>query len=95
MAMENPSWGEERIADELKLKLGIRVSPRTGGKYLHSRGPRREPDPQQRWLTFVRNHAKAILACDFFVVITATFRTKTPQNATLCATNSRFGQEVT
>ena len=27
MAAENPSWGQERIADELQLKLGIRVSP--------------------------------------------------------------------
>ena len=35
----------------------------------------RTPDPKQRWLTFVHNHAKAIVACDFFVVITATFRT--------------------
>jgi hypothetical protein len=25
-------------------------------------------------LTFVRNHAKAIVACDFFVVVTASFR---------------------
>ena len=73
--MENPSWGEERIANESKLKLGIQVLPRTVRKYLHSGGPRREPDPKQRWLPFVRNHAKAIVACDFFVVITATFRT--------------------
>src|ERR1700736_6047571 len=29
MATENPSWGEERIANELLLKLGLRVSPRT------------------------------------------------------------------
>jgi len=29
MARENPSWGEERIANELLLKLGLRVSPRT------------------------------------------------------------------
>ena len=71
MAAENPIWGEERIANELKMKLGIRVSPRTVGKYLSSGGPRREPDPKQRWLTFVRNHAKAIVACDFFVVVTA------------------------
>ena len=35
----------------------------------------RTPDPKQRWLTFVHNHAKVIVACDFFVVITATFRT--------------------
>jgi hypothetical protein len=75
MAAENPTWGEERIANELKLKLGIRVSPRTVGKYLTSRGPRREPDPKQRWLTFFRNHAQAIVACDFFGVVTAGFRT--------------------
>ena len=29
MATENPIWGEERIANELLLKLGLRVSPRT------------------------------------------------------------------
>jgi hypothetical protein len=41
MATENPSWGQERIANELKLKLGIRVSPRTVQKYRwprHCRG---------------------------------------------------------
>ena len=30
--------------------------------------------PSQRWLTFVCNHARAIVACDFCVVVTATFR---------------------
>ena len=73
MARENPTWGQEHIANELKLKLGIRVSPRTVGKYL-AQCPRRKPDPSQRWLTFVRNHAQAIVACDFFVVVTARFR---------------------
>ena len=28
----------------------------------------------QRWATFVQNHAKAIVACDFVVSITATFQ---------------------
>jgi len=28
----------------------------------------------QRWSTFLRNHAQAIIACDFFVAVTATFR---------------------
>jgi putative transposase len=27
MAGENPTWGEEHIANELKLKLGIRFHP--------------------------------------------------------------------
>jgi hypothetical protein len=40
MARENPTWGEERIANELSLKLGIRVSPRTVGKYVASGQPR-------------------------------------------------------
>ena len=55
MAAENPTWGVERIVDELKLKLGIRVSPRTVQKYLRSSAPARTPDPKQRWLTFVHN----------------------------------------
>src|SRR5215510_942273 len=76
MARENLSWGEERIANELLLKLGLRVSPRTIRKYLPKhrnpgRGKRATP---QRWQTFVRNHAQAIVACDFCVVVTATFR---------------------
>ena len=74
MAAENTTWGEERIANELKLKLGLRVSPRTVEKYLGDGGPTRTPDPKQRWLTFVHNHAKVIVACDFFVVVTTTFR---------------------
>jgi DNA-directed RNA polymerase specialized sigma54-like protein len=41
MANENPAWGEERIANEFHLKLGIRVSPRTVNKYLSRRPPRR------------------------------------------------------
>ena len=35
----------------------------------------RTPDPKQRWTTFIRNHAQLIVAGDFFVVVTATFRT--------------------
>jgi putative transposase len=73
MAAANRTWGEERIASELLLKLGIRVSPRTVRRYMPPgaapRGAR-----SQRWSTFVRNHASAVLACDFFVAITATFR---------------------
>jgi hypothetical protein len=72
MANDNPTWGEERIADELKLKLGIRVSPRTVLKYLDRKRPDRGAD--QRWATFVRNEAKRIVAWDFFVAVTLSFR---------------------
>jgi hypothetical protein len=68
MATENPIWGEERIANELLLKLGLRVSPRTVSKYLPKRPPGR-PRGDQRWSTFLRNHAGAIVACDFFVAV--------------------------
>jgi transposase InsO family protein len=73
MATDNPLWGEERIANELLLKLGIRVSPRTVRKYMPKRPPGR-PRGDQRWVTFLRNHAKAIIACDFFVAVTVTFQ---------------------
>ena len=72
MHRDNPTWGEERIANEFSLKLGIRVSPRTVRKYLGGK-----PDGgagNQRWSIFVRNHAKAIVACDFVASVTANFR---------------------
>ena len=72
MARENPTWGEERIANELQVKLGIRVSPRTVRKYLPPARP--DASSSQTWSTFVRNHAQAIVACDFFVSVTASFR---------------------
>src|SRR5208282_6892215 len=73
MANENPSWGEERIANELLLNLGIQVSSRTVRKYLPMRPPGR-PRGDLRWSAFLRLHARGIIACDFLVVVTATFR---------------------
>ena len=76
MALENPTWGQERIANELLLKLGLRVSPRTVRKYMPSHcvgGPGKRCS-SQRWSTFIRNQAQGIVACDFCVVVTATLR---------------------
>ena len=73
MAIENPTWGEERIANELLLKLRLRVSPRTVRKYMPI-WPPGGPRGDQRWSTFLKNHAHAIVACDFFVTVTATFQ---------------------
>ena len=74
MARDNPTWGQERIANDLLLKLSLRVSPRTVRKYMLKRldrGPGKRV-PSQRWSTFVRNHAQAIVASDFCVAVTAT-----------------------
>lgn len=73
MARENPLWGEERIANELRVKLGIEVSPRTVRKYLPP-DPRGWPRGDLRWSKFLRVHARGILACDFFVAVTVSFR---------------------
>jgi putative transposase len=72
LAAENPTWGEQRIADELLLKLQIRLSPRTVAKY-NKQPPRPRGSRDQRWSSFVKNHANAIVACDFFTVVTACF----------------------
>ncbi len=75
MATENPSWGCRRIADELRIKLGIELSPRTVRKYLPKSTVPRGRGRDQTWSTFVRCHARAIVACDFVVSTTASFRT--------------------
>src|SRR5690349_20781860 len=74
MAAANRTRGEERIASELLVKLGIRVSARTVRRYMRSgSGPKHGPG-SQAWSTFVRNHARSVLACDFFVTVTARFK---------------------
>jgi putative transposase len=69
MAATNPLWGAPRIHGELQ-KLGISVSQATVAKYM----PRRDKPPSQRWRTFLANHVGQIMATDFFVVPTVTYR---------------------
>ena len=75
MAARIVTWGKERTAAELLLKLGIRVSPRTIRRYMPPPppGPQRGPS-SHRWMTFVRNHAQTMLACDYLVAMTARFQ---------------------
>ncbi len=65
----NPTWGSPRIRDEL-AKLGLEASTATIRKYR----PKSRRPPSQGWRTFLRNHAGAIAAMDFFLVPTVTFR---------------------
>src|SRR5215472_3066920 len=72
MVRENPTWGEERVAAELSVKLGILVSPPTVRAYRpYEADPKgRRRTSSQHWRSFVRNHAKAMVATDFVVAIT-------------------------
>jgi len=76
MVRENPTWGEERVAAELSVKLRILVSPRTVRSYWPSRPSPRgtRKTSSQHWRTFVHNHAESLVACDFLVAVTARFR---------------------
>jgi putative transposase len=69
MCEANPTWGAPRLHGEL-LKLGIEISQRTVGRIM----PKRGQPPSQTWRAFLDNHVKDLVAIDFFVVPTATFR---------------------
>ena len=69
MSRENPIWGAPRILSELLL-LGYEVAEGTVAKYM----VRPRKPPSQTWRTFLDNHVRDIVACDFFTLPTATFR---------------------
>ncbi|MEW6776850.1 MAG: integrase core domain-containing protein, partial [Bdellovibrionota bacterium] len=70
MSRENPGWGQDRIAEELRIKFGIYHSPATVAKYMvlptRPRG--------LSWRNFLKAHGREILCCDFLVQYTTAFR---------------------
>jgi putative transposase len=74
LARENPQWGYQRIAGELKL-LGLAVSPTTVRKVLASADVSPAPERgRQSWRSFLRQQAASTLARDFFTVETLALR---------------------
>jgi putative transposase len=69
MWQANPTWGSPQIVGELR-KLGIAVAKSTVEKYRTR--PKQPPSPT--WKTFLKNHVQELVALDFFVVPTVTFR---------------------
>jgi putative transposase len=69
MARENPTWGRRRIQAELAF-LGYDVAELTVAKYM--RRTARLPSPT--WRTFLAAHLRDMVAVDFFLVPTLTFR---------------------
>jgi hypothetical protein len=73
-ASENPSWGYSRIRGALR-NLGHELGRNTIKRILLDHGM--EPTPARRkrmpWKTFLKAHAGAICALDFFSVEVLTF----------------------
>jgi putative transposase len=69
MSRANPLWGSPRIVGELR-KLGIHVVKSTVEKY---RVRLRKP-PSPTWKVFLKNHIQDLVAMDFFVVPTVTYK---------------------
>ena len=69
MARENPTWGRRRIRAELAL-LGYCVAELTVARYMHRTASR----PSPTWRAFLTSHTRDIVAVDFFLVPTLTFR---------------------
>src|SRR5262245_31268985 len=69
MWRSHPTWGSPRIVGEFR-KLGVNVAKSTVEKYR----PRVRKPSSPTWKTFLTNHVHDLVACDFFLVPTATCR---------------------
>jgi putative transposase len=62
ISADHPEWGEDKIALELKLKLGVEHSTSTIRKYMVDAAT---PPRTSTWKQFIESHADQILAIDF------------------------------
>ena len=69
MSRQNVLWGAPRIHGEL-LKLSVDVCQTTVAKYM----VRRVAPPSQGWGTFLRNHARELVASEIFPRLIRSFR---------------------
>jgi hypothetical protein len=69
MWRSNPAWGSPRIIGELR-KLGSNMAKSTVEKYRL----RLRKSPSPTWKTFLENYVQDLVALDFCVVPTATYK---------------------
>ena len=70
ISSDQPGWGEDRIAEELAVQLGVKHSASTIRRYMVRR---RQPRGGQTCRTFIKNHASQIFAVDLLTQHTALF----------------------
>ena len=72
ISSDHPEYGEDRIALELEVKFGIHHAASTVRRYMVKR--QLNPRDSEKWRSFLKNQAKAMWCCDFFVQHTVAFR---------------------
>ena len=72
ISSDHPESGEDRIALELEVKFGIHHACSAVRRYMVKRRPK--PTDSQAWRSFLKNQAKAMWSCDFFVQHTVLFQ---------------------
>ena len=72
ISSDHPEYGEDRIALELEVKFGIRHACSTVRRYMVK--GRLGPTDSHTWRSFLKNQAKGMWSCDFFVQHTVGFR---------------------
>lgn len=71
ISSDHPKWGEDKMALELKLKLGVEHSTSTIRRYMADSGT---PDRTSTWKQFIESHAEQTFAVDFTTQILWKFR---------------------
>ena len=75
LAIDNPTWGYDRIADALGI-LGLAINDQSAGNILRERGipPAGEHGARRkRWRHFIAAHWRTLASCDFCSVPVISF----------------------
>src|SRR5262249_55448543 len=97
MATNNPTWGEERIADELLLKIGVQISPRTIRRYIpkpcrpQKFRPTRIPFPQRvcAILSHVASFSRLSVPQQYFLRLCGCASLRVPRPTNIVGTRCR------
>jgi putative transposase len=76
MALENPTWGKNASPTSCCSSLAYRCrrGPYANTCRTTASGAQASGRQTQRWSTFMHNQAQGIVACDFCIAVTTTFR---------------------
>ena len=71
ISADHPEWGEDRIALELRLEIGVEHSPSIVRRYMVEDVP---PRRRSTWRSFLKGHASQIWAMDLVTQVLWNFK---------------------